>query len=321
MFPVKQTMTALCACLSLFLAACGSSDGGAPPPASPAASTTTEAPLALADFGEEVEAPGVTLTVDAVTESEQLTLHADGVKRGTSPEETISARTGGKFVTVHTTVENTGNQPWDLTCSFAVQVALFNKKGQRFKEVDDLYRIPGNPDCSETLNPGFSTRMAWPFEIPVDVTAERFGFADPETHYDEFTFINLVGAPTETAQEPPAVNASPANAPVQPRQESTPQLDMDALLDDLLSEIPRNINFFTCQRDGGGNHTGRAELGDGRFESHPECEARRAEERAARPYQCPETDLYVADLAHCSMQFRPPASQPAPVADGAEYNY
>lgn len=147
----------------------------------------------LHPMGTPVEAPGVTLSVDDVTVSDSIELYADGFKRGTQPNETVASEKG-EFVSVTTTVKNTGQAPLDLTCGFGIQAELFNSDNQYYEPQQKLYRVIDNPDCSDYLGPGFDTQMTWVFEVPTGTTLGAFGFADPETHYDDLTFIDLAGA-------------------------------------------------------------------------------------------------------------------------------
>lgn len=204
----------------------GCSDGETSPQETPVASVTAstavEALLPIA--GDVVEAPGVTLTVDGVSESDHLMLHADGVKPGYRPEERLDAPEGGRFVTVTTTVNNTGLVSWDLTCGFALQAHVFSDNDQRFDPVDELDRIPGNPGCNDSLNPGFDATMIWSFAVADGVKITEFGFADPETHYNDLTMVDIADAkpapttvdtvPTASEVAPPVIPDDPSTGPV-----------------------------------------------------------------------------------------------------------
>lgn len=176
------------------------------------ASASTSAQPHLPQAGEAVEAPGVTLTVDSVSEADHLMLHADGVKRGFKPEERLDAPSGGRFITVATTVENTGLDSWDLTCGFALQAHIFSDEEQRFDPVGELYRILGNPECNDDVNPGFESTMIWSFAVPDGIEITHFGFADPETHYNDLTVIDIVDAkPTTTTTASSSASPSPSS--------------------------------------------------------------------------------------------------------------
>lgn len=186
----------------------------------PTSTVKTSAVPVMPQAGDTVEAPGVTLTVDSVSDSDHLMLHAKGVKAGTKPQERLDPPTGGRFVTVTTTVQNTGFAPWDLTCSFALQGHVFNDDGQRFDDVGELYRLSGNPGCSDKVNPGFNSAMNWSFAVPEDSKITRFGFADPETNYNDLTMIDISDAKPSDASE--------ASSTIPPSEEvATPQIPVE----------------------------------------------------------------------------------------------
>ena len=180
--------------------------------------TSPSAEPVMPQAGDAVEAPGVTLTVESVSESDHLMLNAKGVKPGTKPLERLEPPTGGRFITVATTVENTGFVPWDLTCGFAIQSHVFNDDNQRFDDIGELYRLPGNPGCNDSLNPGFTSPMIWSFAVPQGTTITHFGFADPETNYNDLTMIDVSNAessaPTQiSSATPPLSEVNPEKTP------------------------------------------------------------------------------------------------------------
>ncbi|MDT9407893.1 DUF4352 domain-containing protein [Corynebacterium rouxii] len=144
-------------------------------------------------IGETVEAPGITLTVKEVKRSAEIDLYAEGWKRGSRPNETSTAEQG-EYISVVTTVKNTGKSSIDLTCGFGVQALLFNTDDQAYDPIDDLERIIDNPECNASLNPGFDTQMTWIYLVPNNTKLDSFGFADPTTHYDDLTFVSIKDA-------------------------------------------------------------------------------------------------------------------------------
>ncbi|WP_313678372.1 hypothetical protein [Corynebacterium stationis] len=201
------------AAAALLLAACGSAESTV----DTSETTTTEtSTVEVFPSHEDVEAPGVTLKLDSVTESDHLMLNAEGVEPGYLPEERQNPSDGGKFITVNTIVTNTSHGSMDLTCGFGVQAHLFNEDGQRYDPVQDLYRVPENPECNDSLNPGFSIEMSWPFEIPESMEATEFGFANPETNYDDLTLIDVTKAPREDT--PGTEDSPPAQSPTEDPQ-------------------------------------------------------------------------------------------------------
>lgn len=156
------------------------------------------------------------LKLDSVTESNHLMLDAEGVKPGYLPEERQNQSDGGKFITVNTIVTNTSRGSINFTCGFGVQAHLFNKDGQRYDPIQDLYRVPGNPQCNDSLNPGFSIEISWSFEIPESMKATEFGFANPETNYDDLTLVDVTEASREDT--PGSEDSPPAQSPIEEPQ-------------------------------------------------------------------------------------------------------
>lgn len=151
---------------------------------------STEQELVLHPIGQAVEAPGVTLTVDSVTRSDSIELYADGYKRGYMPNETETAG-DGEYVSISTTLTNTGPAPMDLTCGFGVRAILTNTDTQAYDPIDDLSRIIDNPECNASLNPQMETKMTWTYLIPKDAELGAFGFTNPEVSYEGLEFVDL----------------------------------------------------------------------------------------------------------------------------------
>ena len=248
------------AILALGLVGC-SSEETAPSTPTSMESTTTPAER-IPGVGESVKAEGVTLAVLEVSESATLPFLEDGVKAEAAATETRTAEPGTKFVSVVTEVENTGSESWDLTCGFAVQANLFDPEDRQFDPVEELYRIPGNPECNDHLNPGMKDQMTWVFEVPEAAKAEKFGFADPETHYDDFTFIDL----TTVTGDLTRTSEAPTQEPTQTVASETAEA------------IAAEPTFVRCLAD----LTIFALYSDGSTRITPSCENDPAVQRAAR---------------------------------------
>ena len=134
----------------------------------------------------------IKLRVEKVEEPDPFMLVADGYQPGYKPDEPQTPREGGKFVTVTTTVENTGKETIDLTCGLGAQVVVATEDDSNYQPIRELYRIPGNPECNDMLGAGFPTQMTWAFEIPTSKTVSTFGFADPEVSFGEYTPIDVL---------------------------------------------------------------------------------------------------------------------------------
>lgn len=125
-----------------------------------------------------VEAPGVTLTVLGVEENPQASIREEGRRADAAEILTTEAASGQKYVTITTEVENTGKVPWDLTCGAAIQATLFDPEERQFAAIDELYRVPGNPECNASTQPGQTVPMTWRYEVPESVVPKFFGFRE-----------------------------------------------------------------------------------------------------------------------------------------------
>lgn len=104
----------------------------------------------------------------------------------------IQPRPGAKVIRVDTTVENVGQKSIDLTCSYPIANKIYDSNKRAFDTVDNLYDIPGNPECNADLQPGFSSPMSYVYEVPADANIEFFGFADSDVNYGaDLAFVTI----------------------------------------------------------------------------------------------------------------------------------
>lgn len=157
------------------------------------ARTTTTAPSPEYAVGQSVTNGGITLTVNEVSSppSFQQVSNATDKNSEYAEFETVTPRTGGKFIRVDATVLNNTRAGIDLTCSWPVNALAVDMAGNNYKPVDDLYKLPGTPDCNENLNPGFSSKMTWIFEVPASADVQGFAFADTAANAYAYSMIRL----------------------------------------------------------------------------------------------------------------------------------
>ncbi len=147
----------------------------------PPTRTTTEVPPSGV-VGQPVTNGGIKLTINSVSQPADIP-RTDG---------DVPPRSGAKIVRVDTTIENVGQKSIDLTCSYPVANKIYDSSKREFDTVDDLYKIPGNPECNADLQPGFSSPMSYVYEVPVDANIEFFGFADSEVNYGaDLKFVTI----------------------------------------------------------------------------------------------------------------------------------
>jgi hypothetical protein len=91
------------------------------------------------------------------------------------------AGSGASYVMVKTHVVNTAKTSMDLTCSLPIRTVLIDDQNRNFDPIHGLYKINGNPECNEALQPGLHyrydldlpgtnghTRTQWAFEDTTD---------------------------------------------------------------------------------------------------------------------------------------------------------
>lgn len=94
-------------------------------------------------------------------------------------------RQGGKFIAVTGTVLNKTKAGIDLTCSFPIDARLADSTDANYEPIDELYKIAGNPECNDSLQPGFDDEMTWIFEVPTSAKITTFGFREVDLSSDE----------------------------------------------------------------------------------------------------------------------------------------
>ncbi|WP_132427098.1 hypothetical protein [Pseudonocardia endophytica] len=79
---------------------------------------------------------------------------------------TTLPKAGGRFVAVTAHFVNNAKVGIDLTCSLAINTKLIDSQQCNFDAIDDLYKIKGNPECNDQLQPGFEADMTWVYLVP-----------------------------------------------------------------------------------------------------------------------------------------------------------
>jgi hypothetical protein len=142
----------------------------------PTPSPTTE-PKSV---GEQVSNGGITLTVKAARTASSIELNESGYQPGSGYEKYTKtpAGDGAKFVVVQTHVVNNAKKSLDLTCSLPVSTRLVDDQERQFDPIEDLYKIKGNPECNDQLQPGFESDMTWIYRVPASANVVGWAFQD-----------------------------------------------------------------------------------------------------------------------------------------------
>jgi hypothetical protein len=149
-------------------------------------SLTYETPSATADaapsaqVGQTVTKGGITLTVKDARGVETIQMNESNFRPGSGYEKytKTTPKEGGRFVMVTTHVVNNAKVSLDLTCSLPLMTKLIDAQQRNFDAIDDLYKLKGNPECNDQLQPGFEADMTWVYLVPKTATVVGWGFRD-----------------------------------------------------------------------------------------------------------------------------------------------
>lgn len=156
------------------------------------APTPTPTPeITVAEIGETATNGGIQIKVKKAVAAPTVTLNTSDYRAGSGYEtyENVPAQAGGRYIIVDAVVTNNAKAPIDLTCSFPIDIKLFNMSSQVFSPIEDVRKIKGNPECNAQLQPGFESAMTWAFLVPAkstilgtvfsEVDFEKAGLTEP----------------------------------------------------------------------------------------------------------------------------------------------
>ncbi|KAA1020522.1 DUF4352 domain-containing protein [Pseudonocardia sp. EV170527-09] len=170
----------------LLLAGCSaeppSSTGSPATTASAAPVTTKPTPTAppSASIGQTVSNRGITLTVTDARAVDSIQMNESNFRPGSGYEKytKTTPQAGGRFVSVTAHVVNNAKVGLDLTCSLPINTKLVDSQQRNFDAIDDLYKLKGNPECNDQLQPGFEADMTWVYLVPQSAKVIGWGFQD-----------------------------------------------------------------------------------------------------------------------------------------------
>jgi hypothetical protein len=177
---VRGAAFALTALAAVVISACG-----APPAPTVTVQVETSAPSPSPtpeprSVGEQVSNGGITLTVKAARTASSIDLNESNYRPGSGFEKYTKtpAGDGAKFVVVETHVVNNAKTSLDLTCSLPVNTKLVDAQERQFDAIDSLYKLNGNPECNDQLQPGFESDMTWVYRVPSTANIIGWAFQD-----------------------------------------------------------------------------------------------------------------------------------------------
>jgi hypothetical protein len=143
--------------------------------------TPTPTPtITVAQIGAVATNGGIQIKVTSAVASPTVTLNTSNYRSGTGMEtyESVPAQAGGRYIVVNAVVTNNGKAPIDLTCSYPIDIKVFNAASQVYSPIEDLRKIKDNPECNAQLQPGFESLMTWAFLVPAKSTISGAAFSE-----------------------------------------------------------------------------------------------------------------------------------------------
>jgi predicted component of type VI protein secretion system len=155
--------------------------------------TTTTAPPAT--VGQSVSNEGITLTVTEAHGVDSIQMNESNFRPGSGYEKYTrkTPDAGGRFVAVTAQVVNNAKVSLDLTCSLPINTKLVDSQQRNFDPIDDLYKLKGNPECNDQLQPGFEADMTWVYLVPTSASIVGWGFEDTTdlSNMGDFTTVRF----------------------------------------------------------------------------------------------------------------------------------
>lgn len=126
---------------------------------------------------------------------------ADNIKQ-TDPGETatVKAGDGAVFIVLDTVVRNETKASMDLTCGYPVANSLIDDQGRRYDAIKDLFKLQGNPECNDQLQPGFKNGMQYVYRVPAGARIVSWKFQEVDFSAAEEAAAGLVQVGEAAAQ-------------------------------------------------------------------------------------------------------------------------
>lgn len=141
--------------------------------------SSTDGAQGIFSVGELSTNHGIHLTVDSVEIVSELRIKKEYSENNTNSESLVPDNEGAKFVRVNASITNESVKAFHLSCGFQTSTVLMNSQGQEYTAISDLYHLEGNPDCLDSIAPGFSGEVSYVYEVPGDHELGYFAYADP----------------------------------------------------------------------------------------------------------------------------------------------
>ena len=129
-------------------------------------------------IGQTVTNGGIDMKLISAGEQPTISFDTCGDRCSNGSYAPKSPDTDTKYWVAVVEVKNNTKQPLDITCSYPYDIKALNSDNQQYTPIDNLYNVEGNPECNAELQPGLSTQVTYPFQVPLDVKMIAIAFRD-----------------------------------------------------------------------------------------------------------------------------------------------
>jgi hypothetical protein len=135
--------------------------------ATPAAAPQPGVPSRI---GQQATNLGAAVTVTSVTAAPSIALNQSGYRPGSGYEAYTDtpAGAGEKYVLVSAHVVNNEQKPMDLSCAVPLKTFAMDDQSHQYAPMDQLFKLKGNPQCDEAVDPGQAADMTWVYRVPAE---------------------------------------------------------------------------------------------------------------------------------------------------------
>ena len=137
-------------------------------------------PAAPSRVGQPATSVGVAVTVTRVAAAPSVALNQSGYLPGSGYDTYTDtpAGAGEKYVLVSTHITNNQAKPLDLACGMPLKTFATDDQGHRYAPKDQLFKLKGNPQCDEAIEPGQAGDMTWIYRVPADAHVVSWQFQE-----------------------------------------------------------------------------------------------------------------------------------------------
>jgi len=144
----------------------------------------------------EGESAGLALKLISSKKKPSITYTGNTISDVTPKGDNVTLKAAdGYYLYVQMDGKNGTKEPIDLTCSFPIDVRVFDEAEAQYTPIDSLAQIKGNPGCNDETQPGQKFKETFIFLMPEGSKPLRFEWESINSDLEqaETATIDLAG--------------------------------------------------------------------------------------------------------------------------------